>query len=201
MALSSKNWRGSGGFVYEQTIRDKLSEQNLLSNIFSDEDAVMLYNGVQTRLEIKSDKNAIFGQIKLNHNGKNWQINEKTYSKYPNTVTLLKEYNLLDKVDSHFGPPKGQYELDLASGNLSFVVPGVQAIKSFYHLDKDTHYIQIGGSGFYVMGDDVLSLGSPIFEGNTVIRVRYKKYRKNYYGAVVNFSIRDLPKSKHDLDS
>jgi hypothetical protein len=202
MDLSS-NWKGSGGFVYENQIREKLNLKSLLlKDKFDDEDAIISYNGVVTRLEIKSDKNAIFGQIKLNHNGKNWVINDKTRNSYPNTVSLLEhEYEILHKVNSYFRKPTGEYKKDLSAGNLSFKVPGTDAIKSFYHLDKDTHYIQIGGSGFYVLGEDVLSLKSSPFHGNTVIRVRYKKYRKEYYGAVINFSVRDLTRSIHDLDS
>ena len=205
---------GQGGRDYEGVINDKLKkygnarpDATTAGSSADAPDATFLHKNKEHHLEIKKDKGAMFGQIELHHNGKSWDISERSKNKYPETHKQIQKSGFLEKLNKQWKKPSGNYEQDLKMGNVYHNHPNADPIKAHYGKDRKTNYIQIGGGhGFYHTGNDVAKLNSPELHGQTQIRARmkprgYDKTGKRTYGALAVMSLKgDVNKSHHDLD-
>lgn len=203
----------SGGFDYETEINDKLKKHGktdpdakTAGSSGDAPDAKFSHNGEDHFLEVKKDKNAMYGQIELKHDGEKWHISDKSRAKYPETAKSIEATGFLHKVNKQWGKPTGDYEKDLQLGNVYHTHPDTEPIKAHYGKDRKTNYIQIGGGhGFYHTGDDKAKLGSPELDGKTQLRARMKARGrdadgKRTYGALIVMGLKDPSKSHHNLD-
>jgi hypothetical protein len=205
----------TGGFDYEKTVNDKLKkagkadkDSTTAGSSADAPDAKFTHNGKSHNLEIKQNHKAMYGQIELHHNGKEWDVSERSKKKYPETHKAIHDSGFLKKVNKQWDKPTGDYDKDLKMGNVYHDHHNADPIKSHYGKDRKTDYIQIGGGhGFYHTGKDSAKLGSPELEGKTQFRARMKyrgtdkKTGKKKYGATVVMGLKDAPKSHHDLDA
>lgn len=206
---------GAGGRDYEVKIADKLKkhgkadpEAKTAGSSADAPDAKFKHEGKEHNLEIKADKHAMFGQIELHHDGKKWDVSERSKKKYPETHKHLVKSGFLDKINKHWGAPSGDYETDRKMGNVYHTHPSAEPINAHYGKDRKTDYIHIGGGhGFFHTGHDAAHLGSPKLEGSTQFRARMKPRStdkstgKKKYGALVVMSLKDSKKSHHDLEA
>lgn len=204
----------TGGFDYEKKVNDTLKsmgkadkDSTTAGSSADAPDAKFNHNGKTHHLEIKQNSKAMFGQIELHHNGKEWDVSERSKKKYPETHKAIHDSGFLKKVNKQWDKPTGDYDEDLKKGNVYHDHPNADPIKAHYGKDRKTDYIQIGGHGFYHTGKDAAKLGSPELEGKTQFRARMKyrgtdkKTGKKKYGALVVMSLKDAQKSHHDLDA
>ena len=204
---------GQGGFDYEKKVNDTLKKHGLADkhsktagSSADAPDAKFKHNKKEHNLEIKADHKAMFGQIELKHDGKKWDISDRSKEKYPHTAKSITDSGFLKKVNKHWGKPSGDYEKDLQMGNVYHTHHDAEPIKAHYGKDRKTDYIQIGGHGFYHTGNDAAGLGSPELNGKATLRARMKarskdKNGKRKYGALVVMGLKDADKSHHDLDA
>ena len=205
---------GQGGRDYEDVINTRLKkygkarpDATTAGSSADAPDASFLHRNKEHNLEIKADKGAMFGQMELHHNGKEWDASEKSKKKYPETYNAVKKSGFFKTLNSQWKKPSGNYEKDLKMGNVYHEHPNADPIKAHYGKDRKTNYIQIGGGhGFYHTGNDVAKLGSPELHGKTQIRARmkprgYDAQGNRTYGALAVMSLKgDVQKSHHDLD-
>jgi hypothetical protein len=170
-------------------------------------DAKFTHDGEEHHLEVKQNSKAMFGQIELHHDGKKWDISERSKKKYPATHAAIAATGFLSKINKQWDKPTGDYDTDLQKGNVYHTHHDAEPIKSHYGTDRKTNYIQIGGGhGFYHTGNDAAGLGSPELEGKATLRARMKyrgtdrKTGKKKYGALIVMGLKDAEKSHHNLD-
>lgn len=211
--LQLKEKYASGGFDYENEINDKLKKHGktdpdakTAGSSGDAPDAKFTHNGEDHFLEVKKDKNAMYGQIELKHDGTKWGISDKSRAKYPETAKSIEATGFLHKVNKQWGKPSGDYEKDLQLGNVYHTHPDTEPIKAHYGKDRKTNYIQVGGGhGFYHTGEDKAKLGSPELDGKTQLRARMKARGrdaegKRTYGALIVMGLKEPSKSHHNLD-
>jgi hypothetical protein len=205
---------GQGGRDYETVVNNKLKkykkthkDATTAGSSADAPDAKFTHNNKEHNLEIKKDKNAMFGQMELHHNGKEWDASDRSKRKYPETYKHIKKSGFFKSLNSKWKKPSGDYEKDLKMGNVYHEHPNADPVKAHYGKDRKTDYVQIGGGhGFYHTGHDAAKLGSPELHGKTQIRARmkprgYDKQGKRTYGALAVMSLKDVKKSHHDLDA
>jgi hypothetical protein len=204
----------TGGFDYEKQINDRLKkmgkadpDSGTAGSSADAPDAKFTHNGKEHNLEIKQNSKAMYGQIELKHDGKGWDISERSKKKYPETHKAIAASGFLKKINKQWAEPTGDYDEDLKMGNVYHDHPDAEPIKAHYGKDRKTDYIQIGGGhGFYHTGNDAAKLGSPELEGKTQFRARMKyrgtdkKTGKKKYGALIVMGLKDAEKSHHNLD-
>lgn len=213
LMVTIKEKYASGGFDYETEINDKLKKHGktdpdakTAGSSGDAPDAKFSHNGEDHFLEVKKDKNAMYGQIELKHDGQKWHISDKSKAKYPETAKSIEATGFLHKVNKQWGKPSGDYEKDLQLGNVYHTHPDTEPIKAHYGKDRKTNYMQIGGGhGFYHTGEDKAGLGSPELDGKTQLRARMKARGrdaegKRTYGALIVMGLKDPSKSHHNLD-
>ena len=203
-----------GGFNYEKEINDKLKkmgkahkDSTTAGSSADAPDAKFTHDGEEHHLEVKQNSKAMFGQIELHHDGKKWDISERSKKKYPATHAAIAATGFLSKINKQWDKPTGDYDTDLQKGNVYHTHHDAEPIKSHYGTDRKTNYIQIGGGhGFYHTGNDAAGLGSPELEGKATLRARMKyrgtdrKTGKKKYGALIVMGLKDAEKSHHNLD-
>jgi hypothetical protein len=203
-----------GGFNYEKEINDKLKkmgkadkDSTTAGSSADAPDAKFTHNGKEHHLEVKQNSKAMFGQIELHHDGKKWDISERSKKKYPATHAAIAATGFLKKINKQWDKPTGDYDTDLQLGNVYHTHHDAEPIKAHYGTDRKTNYIQIGGGhGFYHTGNDAARLGSPELEGKATLRARMKyrgtdrKTGKKKYGALIVMGLKDAEKSHHNLD-
>lgn len=185
----------AGGFKYESDVNDKLKKHGLQhkdqksAGASADApDGTIHSGGKHHNLEIKKDKGAMMGQIGLHHDGKSWQVKPASKKKYPETAKHI-EKHLIPHMNKHVGKPSGDYEKDRKEhGNLYHTVKGTDAIKDHYGKDRNTHYMQIGGSGLHHMHHDPGKMGTHSLNGDTQFRMRVKYHGTNKKTGKVNYS-------------
>lgn len=204
----------TGGFNYEKEVNDKLKkmgkahkDSSTAGSSADAPDAKFNHNGKEHNLEVKQNSKAMFGQIELHHDGKKWDISERSKKKYPHTTRAIQDTGFLHKVNKQWDKPTGDYESDLQKGNVYHTHHDAEPIKAHYGKDRKTDYIQIGGGhGFYHTGKDAAKLGSPELHGKATLRARMKargtdrKTGKRKYGALIVMGLKDADKSHHNLD-
>lgn len=202
-----------GGFDYETKINDRLkkygkadADSKTAGSSADAPDAKFHHNGEEHNLEVKKDKNAMFGQLELHHHPeKGWHISDRAKKKYPHTAAHIEKSGFLDKINKQWKKPTGDYDQDLKMGNVYHKESGTEGIKAHYGKDRKTNYIQIGGHGMYHTHEDKAKLGTESLSGDTQLRARMK-YRgkgvdgKKKYGALITMGLKDPKKSKFDLD-
>lgn len=203
-----------GGFNYEKEINDKLKkmgkadkDSTTAGSSADAPDAKFTHDGKEHHLEVKQNSKAMFGQIELHHDGKKWDISERSKKKYPATHAAIAATGFLKKINKQWDKPTGDYDTDLQLGNVYHTHHDAEPIKAHYGTDRKTNYIQIGGGhGFYHTGNDAAGLGSPELEGKATLRARMKyrgtdrKTGKKKYGALIVMGLKDAEKSHHNLD-
>lgn len=203
-----------GGFNYEKEINDKLKkmgkadkDSTTAGSSADAPDAKFTHGGEEHHLEVKQNSKAMFGQIELHHDGKKWDISERSKKKYPATHAAIAATGFLKKINKQWDKPTGDYDTDLQLGNVYHTHHDAEPIKAHYGTDRKTNYIQIGGGhGFYHTGNDAAGLGSPELEGKATLRARMKyrgtdrKTGKKKYGALIVMGLKDADKSHHNLD-
>jgi hypothetical protein len=205
----------TGGFDYEKQINDTLKaagkadpDAGTAGSSADAPDAKFTHNGEEHNLEIKQNSKAMYGQIELKHDGKSWDISERSKKKYPETHKAIADSGFLKKINKQWDKPTGDYDEDLKMGNVYHDHPNADPIKAHYGKDRKTNYIQIGGGhGFYHTGNDAANLGSPELQGKTQFRARMKyrgtdkKTGQKKYGALIVMGLKDAEKSHHNLDN
>jgi hypothetical protein len=160
-------------------------------------DIEFLHLGSVYKLEVKNDQNPDYGQRRLHFNTSTrvweWAVND--------TVTqFYNQLNVLGIIKSQFNPiwyqkmlpnlkrtrwkkdPQGtSYNItDLRYDQTNFENPGnpipTKALFNYYS-KRGTHYIQIEGSGFYHLDQDVANLGTTQYDGVLTMRFRLKRHK------------------------
>ena len=197
----------AGGFAYENQIADILKSKGMMDpnartagSSGSAADATI--NG--QNLEVKADKNAMFGQAELVYKNGKWDFGDKTKANYAAAIKKLIQAGVLTEINSKWGKPTGNYETDLKKmGNLYIPVPN-DTIAAHYAHDRNTPYIQIGnGYGLYKFtNSDPAKLGVPIFKIDTRARARVKYRGKGSYGFLAVLETRgDLKPSPINIEN
>lgn len=192
-----------GGFNYENEVADKLKSKGMMDketktagSAGDAPDAHMNVKGTKHNLEVKKDKNAMFGQLELHHNDeKGWHVSPRAAAKYPATASHPAVHQFLKKVNSQWHKPSGDYDQDLKMGNVYHTHGDTSPIAAHYHHDRKTPYVQVGGGhGLYHFEHDKGDVGTHEFTGQTQLRARMKyrgtdpKTGKKKYGALMVMS-------------
>jgi len=207
----------AGGFGYEDQVASKLKKHGIMDKATKTAgssgdapDAHMNIGGKRHSLEVKKDKNAMFGQLEIHHNDdKGWHVSPRAAAKYPNTANHPAVHALLKKVNQTWGKPSGDYDKDLGMGNVYHTHKDASPIAAHYHDDRKTPYVQIGGGhGLYHFSKDEGKIGTKKLEGQAQVRARMKyrgtdkKTGKKKYGSLIVMSLKgDVDKSHVNLDS
>jgi len=197
------------GFDYEKKIARILKQKGYMDPSLgvagasaSAADAYIYDN----KLEIKLNKNVMFGQAELVYKNNKWDFSEKTKQTYKRTLSNLNK--ILKDVRTNWGAPTGNYRKDLQTfGNL-YVYLNSKAIADHYAYDRDTPYIQIGGYGLYKLTeDDPANLGVPLFQPVVKVRARVKCrgsskecYANLKYGFTVNLIATEINPKPSTVD-
>ena len=203
-----------GGFDYEDKVNNHLQKHGAQkkgeksAGASADApDGSIHANGHKHNLEIKKDHNAMMGQVGLHHDGKTWGVKSSAKKKYPATTNHI-EKHLIPHMNKQIGKPSGDYETDRKEhGNIYHHVDGTAAIKDHYGKDRNTPYIQIGGSGLHHTDKDHGKVGTKPLNGDTQYRMRVKRHSKNKNTGKVSYShtavlsIRNHKASHIDLDN
>ncbi|MDC3266391.1 hypothetical protein OAU13_00530 [bacterium] len=204
-----------GGFDFEKQIVNHLKKHGLMhkhveaaGSSGDAPDGHLNIGGHQHSLEIKKNKSAMMGQLELHHHPtKGWHVSERAKAKYPRTAEHIEKSGFLDKVNSQWGKPSGNYEKDLKMGNVYHTEQGTKAIAAHYHHDRDTPYMHIGGKGTFHLHKDTAGVGSTKLTGNTQLRARMKyrgtdkKTGKKKYGALIVMSLKEPNHSDLNLEN
>lgn len=207
----------AGGFGYENQVADKLKKHGIMDKDTKTAgssgdapDAHMNVGGQKHNLEVKQNKNAMFGQLELHHSDeKGWHVSPNAAKKYPATASHPAVKDFVKKVNKHWGKPSGDYETDLKMGNVYHEHGDASPIAAHYHSDRKTPYLQVGGGhGLYHFDKDEGKIGTSKLEGSTQLRARMKyrgtdkKTGKKKYGALMVMSLKgNVPKSSKNLDA
>ena len=111
---------------------------------------------------------------------------------------------MLDRVKAEWGAPTGDYSTDLkAMGNKYIRNLPTNTIAAHYAKDRNTPYIQVGGSGLYKLtANDPCKLGAPIFKPTVYARARVKYRTSTSYGFLVMLGVSEIAvASTYDIDS
>lgn len=165
----------------------------------SQADIEFLHLGNVYKLEVKNNQNPDYGQRRIhfdtNTSTWDWAINDYVTQFY-------NQLNVRGLINSKFNPiwyqkmvpnikrtrwrrdlQKKPYDLsDLRYDQTNFENPGnpipTKALFNYYS-KRGTHYIQIEGSGFYHLDQDVANLGTTQYDGVLTIRFRLKRHTSN----------------------
>lgn len=206
------------GIRYEQNINQLLKNKGLQpkkivsAGATDSPNGFVDYHSINFPIEIKKDLSADFAQIELNWDRKKRFFYSKR-SKNKEFISILKKGKFLDEINTRWSGIPRKFTQKIPTKNDRYrdldEFPDIKReikaklIEQFYNLkDPPIHYIQIGGYGFYCMGDDVAGLGVPKLKGKGIIRARVKtrNSRKNLYGFLVAIKLRSLKPSKYDIE-
>ncbi|MFX0210802.1 MAG: hypothetical protein ACFFDT_32785 [Candidatus Hodarchaeota archaeon] len=170
------------------------------------------YQSIDYPIEIKKDLSADFAQIELR-----WDIKKRFFysqgSKNEEFIAILRREKFLDEINSKWTGTPHKFTRRFLTTNdrhrdldeFPDIKREIRAnlIEQFYNSKKPPiNYIQIGGYGFYCMGNDIAGLGVPRLVGGGILRARVKTRdsRKNRYGFLVAIKLRTLKRSKYDIE-
>jgi len=185
-----------GGYHYEDQVNSNLKKHGMQKkdqkSAGASKDApdgtIRSKDGTHHNLEIKQNKNAMYGQIGMHHDGKTWKVKDKSKKDYPETAKHI-EKHVVPHMNKHMGKPSGDYHKDKeVHGNHYIEHKGTQPIRDHYAKDRNTHYIQIGKSGLHHMSKDHGKFGTHELNGDTRFRVRVKYHGTNKKTGKVNYS-------------
>ena len=207
-----------GGYHYEDQVNSNLKKHGMQKkdqkSAGASKDApdgtIRSKDGTHHNLEIKQNKNAMYGQIGMHHDGKTWKVKDKSKKDYPETAKHI-EKHVVPHMNKHMGPPSGDYHKDRKEhGNHYINHKGTGPIRDHYAKDRNTHYIQIGKSGLHHTSSDHGKFGTHELNGNTRFRVRVKshgrkkvngvKTNQHNYSHTVTMELKDHKPSHIDLD-
>lgn len=207
---------GAGGRKYEIKVADRLKQVGLMDKEAQPAgssgeapDAVVKIQNKDHNLEVKADKNAMFGQLELHHDDElGWHVSPRAAARYPKTANHPAVKKFVEKINQQWSKPTGDYETDLKMGNVYDTSSDTSPITAHYHHDRNTPYVQIRGHGLYHFASDKAKVGTSKLEGNTQLRARMKsrsidpKTGKRNYGALIVMSLKgDVAQSSKDLDN
>lgn len=144
----------------------------------SNADLFFIHNGTQHSLEIKADLSADYGQKMLRWENRAWR-----WCRDDETTRIYTGMGVLDILQAkEFVPNKHtiddrQLTLEQKSYDQRCFESSIEIATDrlfSYYRDKNCHYIQIGGYGFYYLDNDILRLGVPRFDGTLKLRFRAK---------------------------
>lgn len=170
------------------------------------------YLSLDFPIEIKKDLSADFAQIELRWNVKE-RFSYSQKSKNKEFISILKEEKYLNEINAKWKAIPHKFTRKSLTTNdrhrdldeFPDIKREIEAdlIEQFYNLkNPPVHYIQIGGHGFYCMGNDIAKLGVPRLVGKGILRARVKTRdsRKNRYGFLVAMKLKTLEPSKYDIE-
>jgi hypothetical protein len=185
------------GDTYEALIFDICKKKGLIkTNSFRagasayQADVEFEHLGKTYKLEVKNNKNPDYGQRRIHYDpsAKIWK-----WAKDDNVSQFYNSLNVLGYIDKKFNPIWYRKRVKNSAGNYSALVNydlsdfqadqklfenagnkiPTQALFNYY-ANRNTHYIQIEGSGFYHLDLDVANLGTQQYDGTLSIRFRVK---------------------------
>ncbi|MCW3985827.1 MAG: hypothetical protein NWE91_05395 [Candidatus Bathyarchaeota archaeon] len=206
------------GIRYEQHINHLLKNKGLQpkkivsAGATDSPNGFVDYHSINFPIEIKKDLSADFAQIELN-----WDIKKRFFyskrSKNNEFISILKKEKFLDEINTRWSGIPRKFTRNFLTKNDRYrdldEFPDIKReikenlIEQFYNLKSPPiHYIQIGGYGFFCMGNDVAGLGMPRLIGKGTLRARVKtrNSRKNLYGFLVAIKLRSLKPSSYDIE-
>lgn len=181
----------TGGFKYEQRVVDTLVSTGLSGNITESagassigSDADIVVNGKPYLVEVKQTSKAQMGGTSLAFDGSfratgaavSTETEEDLCSKMESKKQALQE--LLDFVGASSFPFCCKKEVWEEARERGLLIPINSKIKSDaeficnHYRNKGVHYIQIGGSGLFHMGENPANLPVPKLEGDINLEVR-----------------------------
>lgn len=172
------------GDTYEEKIRKICVKKGITLKKFrrggagAKSDIEFVHKGKTYILEVKVDTKADYGQktFRWNNNTWKWSLNDKVTQMYtklgvldliqnkkitPRLFTIIREK--LTQEDKTFDQKSFEQSIDIDTEKLFS-----------YYSQKNCHYIQIGGYGFYYLDKDILNLQVPQFDGKLRLRFRAK---------------------------
>lgn len=172
-------------------------------------DIVFIHNGQLHNLEVKANTGADYGQkmLKWSNNTWSWCVDDEVTKMYTQLGVLKKvqDKNIVPR--RYTMPQELLTENDRLEDQHAFEMKmEIDTIRLFlFYGQKNCHYMQIGGYGFYYLDEDVLNLGVPQFNGKLKIRFRAKTIHSLpiwKYGFYAVLKITEPPTpSPFDLDT
>jgi len=173
------------GDKYEEKITNILIDKNILPKEYkragasNQPDIEIDINQKKFNVEIKAKGHADYGQSFLKwekNSGWNWSVVNETTKLYEK-LRIIEKY-----IDKDFKPKRFTKEKlsitdedrkdDYAKIDKKVVIP-ISALFEYYK-EKNCYYIQIEGSGFYHLSEDIAKLGTIQFDGKLILRLRVK---------------------------
>ena len=206
------------GIRYEQNINQLLKNKGFQPKRITSAGPTDRPNGfvnfqsINFPIEIKKDLSADFAQIELN-----WNIKRRFFyserSKNNEFISILRKEKFLDEINTRWTGIPRKFTQKVLTTNDRYrdldefpdIKREIEAnlIEQFYNLkNPPIHYIQIGGYGFFCMGNDFAALGMPRLIGKGILRTRIKtrNSKKNLYGFLVAIKLRSLKPSAYDIE-
>lgn len=202
------------GDAYEEKIHKICIERGITPIQFkrggagNSSDIEFIHKGKINILEVKVDTKADYGQkmLKWNNDISSWCVDDEVTKMYtqlgilrliqdrqiiPRRYTITKK--LLTAKDRNVDQQIFELKIDIETTRLFL-----------FYSQKNCHYIQIGGCGFYYLDKDVLNLNVPQFNGKLKMRFRAKTIHSypiwNYgFYAVLKVDHPPTP-SKYDIE-
>jgi len=181
----------TGGFKYEQRVVDTLVSTGLSGNITESagasstgSDADIVVNGKSYLVEVKQTSKAQMGGTSLAFDGAFRAIGDAVSAETEEELCSKMEFKrqslqeLLDFVGATSFPFCCKKEVWEEAREKGLLIPINSKIKSDaeficnHYRNKGVHYIQIGGSGLFHMGENPANLPVPKLEGDINLEVR-----------------------------
>lgn len=205
----SPNW--NAGQQYEKDIRTILFERGLLPENLENHDAGFRHNGKDYFIEVKNINAPDFGQRRIlwsEDTGWHWAKNDEI-------AELFDALKVLERIDRTLIPKRYSLptnEITVADRRFNqerfeqsnIIIDDVSLLHNYYS-NKQCHYIQIEGKGFYFLDKDIAKLKLPQFCPNLRLRLRAKTHHSippsNYsFFAVIQIVESSIIPSKYDLE-
>jgi hypothetical protein len=203
------------GDSYERVIFDIFQQKGLLSpnstraGAGGGPDIRFIHNSRESRLEVKLDLRADYGQKMLK-----WENGIWSWCKDDPTTRFYTEIGILDIIKdkniipNRYSIPKDEITVEHKQVDQRIFEDSLDidigALYSYYS-HKNCYYLQIGGYGFYHLDSDILGLGTPQFNCQIVLRLRaktihsYPIYNYGFY-AVLKIKNQRITKSIYDVE-
>jgi hypothetical protein len=201
------------GTIYERQLCDKMKAAEVVSESFqpaaSDSTAPDIVfqtsKNANEKLEVKLDLKTDFGQGSFNFVNGQWVLGGARTTAADEMRRILTNADATGIATREWGTETPWRDMPGVGGkNGTLTVEQARedydnhpdkfisvptSVVFDYYADKDTHYLQIGGSGLYYMKENPSEMNVPQFNGTLKLRIRTKKAgsETNSHGTQYNY--------------
>lgn len=202
------------GDTYEEKIFEICVKRGIVPKNFkrggagNSPDIEFIHRGTTNTLEVKADTKADYGQKTLRWKDGMWSwcVNDEVTKMYTQLgiLKLIQARKIIPR--KYTVTNKLLTQEDKSTDQRAFEKTiKIDTERLFaYYKNKNCHYIQIGGYGFYYLDEDVLHLNVPQFDGKLIMRFRAKTVHSEpiwYYGFYAVLKVEVPPKpSQFDIE-